>query len=75
MNFFKTGMLLAAMTALFGVIGLMLGGATGMMLALGFAVVTNAFAYWNSDKMVLRMYKAQPVDENHASGLVRRYAE
>ncbi|MEL6789052.1 MAG: zinc metalloprotease HtpX [Pseudomonadota bacterium] len=75
MNFFKTGILLAAMTALFGVIGLLLGGATGMVIALGFAVVTNAFAYWNSDKMVLRMYKAQPVDEGHASGLVRRYAD
>ncbi|MEL6507557.1 MAG: zinc metalloprotease HtpX [Pseudomonadota bacterium] len=75
MNFFKTGILLAAMTALFGVIGLILGGAKGMVIALGFAVVTNAFAYWNSDKMVLRMYKAQPVDEGHASGLVRRYAD
>ncbi|MEO0320897.1 MAG: protease HtpX, partial [Pseudomonadota bacterium] len=52
MNFFKTGILLAAMTALFGVIGLILGGAKGMVIALGFAVVTNAFAYWNSDKMV-----------------------
>jgi len=74
MNFFKTGMLLAALTALFGVVGLMLGGKAGMLLALGFAVVTNFFAYWNADKIVLRMYKAQEVDETHGSGLIRRYA-
>ena len=69
MNFFKTGILLAAMTALFGVIGLLLGGATGMVIALGFAVVTNAFAYWNSDKMVLRMHNAEEVFEDSAPEL------
>ncbi len=74
MNFFKTGILLAAMTALFGGIGLMLGGTTGMVLALGFAVMTNIFSYWNADKIVLKMYKAEEVDENHSSGVVRRYA-
>ena len=75
MNHFRTGILLAALTALFGVIGLMLGGAGGMVLALGFAAATNLFAYWNADKIVLRMYKAEEVDENHSSGLIRRYAE
>ncbi|MEM9262874.1 MAG: zinc metalloprotease HtpX [Pseudomonadota bacterium] len=73
-NYLRTGMLIAALTALFGVIGLMLGGASGMVMALVFAAGTNLFAYWNADKMVLRMYKAQEVDENHGSGVVRRYA-
>ncbi len=74
MNIMRTGILLAGLTALFGIIGMMLGGEVGMIIALGFAVATNVFAYWNSDKMVLRMYKAQAVDENHASGMIRRYA-
>ena len=75
MNTLRTGMLLAALTALFMGVGLLLGGATGMMIAFLFAAGTNLFAYWNSDKMVLRMYRAQEVDENHASGVVRRYAQ
>ncbi len=75
MNHLRTGILLAALTALFGVIGMMLGGAGGMLMALVFAAGTNLFAYWNADKIVLRMYKAEEVDETHASGLIRRYAE
>jgi len=75
MNTFKTGMLLAALTAIFGVVGLMLGGATGMVLALLVAAGMNLFSYWNADKIVLRMYNAQDVDGTHASGAVRRYAE
>jgi len=74
MNFIKTGMLLAALTAVFGGIGLMLGGFAGMILALGFATMTNIFTYWNADKIVLKMYRAEEVDENHNSGVVRRYA-
>ena len=75
MNIFRTGILLAVLTALFAGIGMMLGGATGMMLALAFAVATNFFAYWNADKIVLRMYNAEQVDTSHGSGAVRRYAE
>ncbi|WP_375201422.1 zinc metalloprotease HtpX [Hyphococcus sp.] len=75
MNTLRTGMLLAAMTALFMGVGYLVGGAGGMTLAFLFAAGTNLFAYWNSDKMVLRMYKAQEVDENHSSGVVRRYAQ
>ena len=75
MNTLRTGMLLAFLTALFMGVGLMLGGTTGMFLAFLFAAGTNLFAYWNSDKMVLRMYKAQEVDETHASGAIRRYAQ
>lgn len=75
MNGLRTGMLLAALTALFGVIGYSIGGSGGMLLALVFAAVGNFFAYWNADKIVLRVYKAQPVDETHPSGVVRRFAE
>ncbi|MGE0408523.1 MAG: zinc metalloprotease HtpX [Amphiplicatus sp.] len=71
----RTFMLLAALTALFGGVGLMLGGAGGMALALAFAAATNVFAYWNADKIVLRLYRAEEVDPRHGSGAVRRYAE
>ncbi len=56
MSTLRTGILLAGMTALFLAIGFMLGGQTGMIVAFLFALGTNAFAYWNSDKMVLRLY-------------------
>jgi heat shock protein HtpX len=62
-NWMKTAMLMAAITALFGVLGAAFGGKTGMLLALAFALATNFFAYWFSDRMVLRMYNAQEVDE------------
>ena len=75
MNTLRTGMLLAALTALFMGVGYLIGGAGGMALAFVFAAGTNFFAYWNSDKMVLRMYKAEEVDDSHASGVVRRYAQ
>ncbi len=75
MNVFRTGVLLAALAALFGVVGYLIGGAAGMLLALAFAAATNFFAYWNADKIVLKMYRAQAVDGAHASGAVRRYAE
>jgi heat shock protein HtpX len=61
MNFFKTGVLMAGMTALFLAIGFLLGRETGMLLALAFAVATNLFTYWNADKMVLRMNGAREV--------------
>ena len=66
MNYVRTGMLLAAMTGLFLAIGFMLGGQTGMIIAFLIALGMNAFSYWNSDKMVLRMHGAQEVDENSA---------
>ncbi len=69
-NYFRTGLLLASLTALFGVVGLWLGGATGMALALGLGVVTNAIALWRSDTMALNAYGAQQVDEAGAPQLV-----
>lgn len=62
MNYLRTAILLAAMTGLFLAIGFMLGGEAGMAIALVFAIATNAFAYWNADRMVLRMYGAREVD-------------
>ena len=59
MNMMKTGILMAAMTALFLAIGYALGRETGMVMALAFAIATNVFAYWNADKMVLRMAGAR----------------
>src|SRR3546814_12594868 len=52
---------MAAMTGLFLAVGFLLGGSSGMLIALVVAVAMNAFAYWNADKMVLRMYRARPV--------------
>jgi heat shock protein HtpX len=66
MNYLKTGMLLAALTAFFLVIGYMIGGQGGMMIALVVAAGMNLFAYWNADKMVLSMYGAQEVDAHSA---------
>ena len=73
MNHLKTFALLAVLTALFMGIGYMIGGTTGMLIALLFAGGMNLFSYWNADKIVLRMYRAQPVDETHPNAVVRTY--
>ncbi|WP_422345076.1 M48 family metalloprotease [Parasphingorhabdus sp.] len=62
MNFLKTTMLLAALTALFMVMGFSLGGPRGAILALLVAAGMNLFTYWNADKIVLKMHKAVEVD-------------
>jgi len=77
MSYFRTAILLAALTALFMGIGYLIGGQGGMLIALLVAGGMNLFAYWNSDKMVLRMYGAREVDERSAPDLyamVRRLA-
>ncbi|WP_277186636.1 zinc metalloprotease HtpX [Caballeronia sp. BR00000012568055] len=74
-NWVKTAMLMAAITALFVVIGGMIGGKSGMMLALLVALGMNFFSYWFSDKMVLRMYNAQEVDETTAPQFYRMVRE
>ncbi|MFQ5699297.1 MAG: zinc metalloprotease HtpX [Myxococcota bacterium] len=63
MNNLKTGLLLIALTLLLVWIGGLLGGQGGMLIAFGFAIVMNVGAYWWSDKMVLRMYRAQEIAE------------
>ena len=70
MNTVKTGMLLAGLMALFGVVGYFLGGGTGMMIALGLGLATNVFAYWNSDRLALAAHHAVEVDERIAPELV-----
>ena len=62
-NWLKTTVLMAAIMALFGFIGLMIGGRGGMLLALLLGGGMNLFSYWFSDRMVLSMYNAQEVDE------------
>lgn len=73
MNPLKTFVLLAALTALFMGVGYMIGGATGMFIALVLAGGMNLFSYWNADRIVLKMYRAQPVDESHPNAVVRIY--
>ena len=77
MNYFRTALLLAGLTALFMGIGYLIGGESGALIALLFAAGMNLFTYWNSDKMVLSMHGAQEVDERSAPdlhGLVRELA-
>jgi heat shock protein HtpX len=74
-NWVKTAMLMAAITALFVVIGGVIGGSKGMMLALAVALAMNFFSYWFSDKLVLKMYNAQEVDENSAPQFYRMIRE
>ena len=63
-NWVKTSMLMAGIVALFGAVGAMIGGRDGMLLALVFGGATNLWAYWFSDKMVLKMYRARQIDES-----------
>ena len=69
MNRLKTMMLLAALTALVLWMGQAIGGRSGLMFAFVFAAVMNFVSYWFSDKIVLRMYRAQEVDESEAHDL------
>lgn len=69
MNTMKTGLLLAALTALFMSFGFFLGGQAGALIALVVAAGMNLFAYWNADKMLLRMHGAQEVDARSAPEL------
>jgi len=65
MNQTKTFMLMAALVALFMGVGFMLAGKSGALIALVMAAAMNMFAYWNSDKMVLRMHDAKEVGPEH----------
>lgn len=78
MNTLRTGILMAALTAIFLFAGFMLGGEAGMLIALVVAAGMNLFAYWNADKVVLRMYNAREVDQASAPGfygIVRQLAD
>jgi heat shock protein HtpX len=78
MNAFKTFLLMAVLTGMFLLVGDLVGGETGMIWALAFAALMNVGSYWFSDKVVLAMYRAQPIDEAQAPALfaaVRKLAE
>jgi heat shock protein HtpX len=64
-NGMKTALLLGLMSGLVLLIGESLGGANGLVMAFGFAILMNFASYWFSDKIVLRMYRAQPVGPDH----------
>ncbi|MGY3696346.1 heat shock protein HtpX [Bradyrhizobium sp. USDA 3240] len=75
MNYFRTALLLAGLTALFMSVGYLIGGGTGAVIALVVAAATNLFTYWNSDRMVLSMYGAHQVDARSAPELYNLVAE
>ena len=70
MNYAKTALLLAALTAIFVAMGAAVGGRSGLIIAFIFALVMNVVSLWKSDTMVLKMFKAQEVDEAAAPELV-----
>jgi heat shock protein HtpX len=77
MNYIRTAMLLAVLTALFMGAGYLLAGESGMLIALVIAAGMNLFAWWNSGEAVLRYYRAQEVDaRSHPAfyGIVERLA-
>ena len=65
----KTAFLMTALTVLLVLIGDYFGGLQGMIVMLSFSVIMNFYAYWNSDKMVLRHYNAREVDAQSAPAL------
>jgi heat shock protein HtpX len=70
MNIMRTAILLAGLTALFMGVGYLIGGQSGMLIALLIAAATNLFSYWNADKLVLSMHGAREVDERAAPDLM-----
>lgn len=74
-NWIKTFVLMAVITALFGSVGAALGGASGMLMALLLAAGMNFYAYWFSDKAVLKMYGAMEVnaENNFGDGQFKNY--
>jgi heat shock protein HtpX len=69
MNLFKTAILMSLMTGLFLVVGALIGGGPGMLIAFVIAAGMNLLAWWNSDKMLLSMYGARQVDAGSAPDL------
>lgn len=75
MGYVKTTVLMAAMTALFMGVGYLLGGLSGAVVALVVAAAMNAFTWWKSDRLVLRMHNARPVARGDRMGLHAMTAE
>lgn len=64
-NGLKTALLLGLLSGMLLLIGELVGGSGGLVIAFGFAVVMNFVSYWFSDKIVLKMYRAQEVGPTH----------
>jgi heat shock protein HtpX len=75
MSYFRTAILLAGLTALFMLVGYLIGGPSGAVIAFFVAAATNFITYWNADKLVLSTQGAQEVDERTAPELVHMVAE
>lgn len=75
MNILKTAILLAGLTALFGWAGWAIGGQSGMMIALAIAAAMNIGSYWFSDKIVLKMYGAKPVESGPFFAMTQSLAQ
>jgi heat shock protein HtpX len=75
MSYLRTAILLAGLTALFMLIGYLIGGPNGAVIAFFVAAATNFITYWNADKLVLSTQGAQEVDEHSAPELVHMVAE
>src|SRR5215210_5240746 len=75
MNYLKTAILLAGLTALFMGVGYLIGGAGGAMIAFLIAAAMNLYSYWNSDRLVLSMHDAQEIDARTAPELFSIVAE
>jgi heat shock protein HtpX len=75
MNYLRTAILLAGLTALFMGVGYLIGGGSGALIALLVAAGMNLASYWNADKLVLAMHEAREVDETTAPDLVQLVAE
>ena len=75
MNYLRTTILLAGLTALFMGVGYLIGGSGGAVIALAIAAAMNLVSYWNADKIVLSMHGAHEVDERTAPDLVRLVGE
>ena len=75
MGYFKTFFLMFSIICLFVFTGYALGGETGLLIALIMGILSNVFAYWYSDKVVLSMYKAKLVDQNDSPELIKIVSE
>jgi len=75
MNHFRTFLLMLALMVLFILVGSAIGGKSGAVYAFVFAALINFFAYWFSDKIVLRMYRAKEVTQGEAPELYQMVAE
>lgn len=74
-NYYENSFLMTALTVLLVLIGDYFGGLQGMIVMLSFSVIMNFYAYWNSDKMVLRHYNAREVDAQSAPALYKMVQE